>query len=139
MLWGWEKIPYMPKMGVWAIKDTTLYRNTKCGQKLVVEGVGKFFVEWHLHVDVRIIECMYISSLGANAKQFCIYYTHDWFKNAILNEDHAMKIQNMKKMKSKDLFPTWIGPKQMKNQQIECGIQYWTECLHVCIFVHCMH
>lgn len=62
MLDDWEKIPYMPKMDVWANKNTTLNKNTKWGQKLVVEGVGKFLVKWHLNVDMKMIKCMYSTS-----------------------------------------------------------------------------
>lgn len=42
-------------------------------EKLHVEGIGDFKVEWHLAGDLKTLKCMYNIGKGANCKSPCIY------------------------------------------------------------------
>lgn len=45
-------------------------------ERLVVDGVGSFKVEWHMAGDLKTLKCMYNLPKGANSKTPCIYCLH---------------------------------------------------------------
>ena len=51
---------------------TIIDRQTK-GEKLIVDGIGDFVVEWHLAGDLKTLKCMYNVSKRANSKTPCLY------------------------------------------------------------------
>ena len=60
----------------WVFNETNTPNIIECqikGQRLMVEGVGDFIVEWHLAADLKTLKCLSRCDQGRNAKFPCLY------------------------------------------------------------------
>ena len=71
---------------------TIIDRQTK-GEKLIVDGIGDFVVEWHLAGDLKTLKCMYNVSKGANSKTPCYIIwirLGYWVQNSRIENRHKL-------------------------------------------------
>jgi hypothetical protein len=85
------------------------------GQLLTIDGMGQFYMEWYLSVDMKTIKCIYELKHGVNNKHSCIYYMQERSKSDVGTNESAAQASR-KKAKTKwhnSLFAEFVKAKSV--------------------------
>lgn len=96
----------------WVLNQTSIpsvIKGHSTGQKLFVDNIGEFAVEWHLACDMKTIKCLYGMSHGPTAKHPCIYCWQQRVQAQVLTTTQAASIEKTKRTWDGGLFSTSIG------------------------------
>ena len=125
----------------WVLDQTnipTLIKAQSSGQKLVVDGIGDFSVEWHLACDMKTIKCLYGLSHGPTAQYPCIYCWQQKAQTTMLNKAATTNLGSRKQRWNGGFFSNSIVAEPLRGSVgSPDGKGKWEPILN--ILITCVH